>query len=114
MYEKFVVARTDGSDEPGGKHEDCDYFVLDLTHDKHAVAALAAYAVSCKDTHPQLHADITKRLFKIMPYTREDILVGAYSLNLEKGIGFDSLEMQESVNKTMAEYDDLVEATKKG
>jgi hypothetical protein len=46
LYDKFCVQRTDGSDAPGGKHERCDYFVLDLTHDPHAVAAVRAYAAS--------------------------------------------------------------------
>lgn len=41
LYAKFIVRRTDGSDAPGGKHHGCDYFVLDVTHDKHAKAALA-------------------------------------------------------------------------
>ena len=33
LYDKFYVKRTDGKSEPGQKHENCKYFVLDLTHD---------------------------------------------------------------------------------
>ena len=44
LYEKFQVCRIDGSHLPGGKHENCDYFVLDLSHDPHAIPALKAYA----------------------------------------------------------------------
>lgn len=58
LYEKFRVERTNGSSGPGGKHEHCEYFVLDLTHDEHAYAALTAYATSCADDFPQLSIDL--------------------------------------------------------
>jgi len=61
LYGKFYVERVDGSSAPGGKHHRCEYFVLDTSHDLHARAALIAYAVACKDTHPQLSADLAKR-----------------------------------------------------
>ncbi|MBW4947595.1 hypothetical protein KZW06_28965, partial [Klebsiella pneumoniae] len=47
LYRKFDVRRIDGSDQPGGKHHDSEYFVLDLKHDLHARAALRAYAAVC-------------------------------------------------------------------
>jgi len=58
LYRKFEVRRTDGSDRPGGKHAGCSYFVLDLDHDEHAIAAIAAYAESCEDTRPVLARDL--------------------------------------------------------
>lgn len=58
IYRKFEVRRTDGSSEPGGKHEFCEYFVLDLTHDPHALPALKAYEASCRETHPRLAHDL--------------------------------------------------------
>jgi len=58
LYEKFTVIRNDGSSEPGGKHHGCEYFVLDLTHDKHAGAALLAYAHSCAAEYPLLASDL--------------------------------------------------------
>lgn len=58
LYEKYKVTRTDGSSEKGGKHEKCAYFVLDMTHDKHALAALRAYAKSCRDEYPELSTDL--------------------------------------------------------
>lgn len=61
LFNKFEVYRTDRTDVIGGKHHKCDYFVLDLTHDKHAPAALLAYAESCKATHPHLSADLLAR-----------------------------------------------------
>ena len=58
LYNKFVVRRTDGSSEQGGKHEHCDYFVLDLSHDKHAIPALRAYAESCEPEYKALADDL--------------------------------------------------------
>ena len=58
LYNKFTVTRNDGSSDPGGKHFGCEYFVLDLTHDKHAAAALRAYAESCAAEYPLLAADL--------------------------------------------------------
>jgi hypothetical protein len=62
LYEKFDVRRTDGSSAPGGKHHGCEYFVLDLAHDKHATAALRAYADSCEAEFPLLAADLRAKL----------------------------------------------------
>lgn len=58
MFRKFEVRRVDGSDEPGGKHHGCRYFVLDLDHDPHAAVAMAAYAQACRNTHPALSAEL--------------------------------------------------------
>lgn len=62
LFRKFVVERVDGSDRPGGKHHGCRYFVIDMDHDAHAPAALRAYAIDCKDSHPQLSADLIEHL----------------------------------------------------
>jgi hypothetical protein len=61
VFRKFEVRRVDGSDQPGGKHHGCEYFVLDVEHDPHAKAALLAYANSCALTHPALAADMKSR-----------------------------------------------------
>jgi hypothetical protein len=58
LYRKFDVHRTDGTDAPGQKHDGCNYFVLDVTHDQHALPALRAYAESCKTDYPALSADV--------------------------------------------------------
>jgi hypothetical protein len=58
LYEKFNVTRTDGRHAPGEKHAGCEYFVLDISHDKHALPAIAAYAESCKADFPLLAADL--------------------------------------------------------
>jgi hypothetical protein len=65
LYHKFNVERADGSSEPGGKHHGCEYFVLDLTHDKHAPAALHAYARSCLREYPALADDLFAKLDKL-------------------------------------------------
>lgn len=59
---KYRVERTDGSAAPGGKHAGCEYFVLDLRHDKFSVPALLAYADACEAEYPQLAAGIRARL----------------------------------------------------
>ena len=61
LFQKFEVRRTDGSSEPGGKHEGCEYFVLDTDHDAYAEVALAAYANACEATHPLLARDLRQR-----------------------------------------------------
>jgi|CXWL01.1.fsa_nt_gi hypothetical protein len=62
LYDKFAVERTDGSSEPGGKHDGCRYYVLDLTHDPFARPALLAYAVACEADYPLLAADLRRLL----------------------------------------------------
>ncbi len=62
LYNKFNVSRTNGSSEAGGKHEHDEYFVLNLTTDKHAIPALAAYAKSCEITLPLLASDLRKKI----------------------------------------------------
>ena len=58
LFRKFEVRRTDGSDGPGGKHDGCRYFVLDMDCDPHAGPALKAYAESCCESHPKLSAEL--------------------------------------------------------
>ena len=55
LYRKYRVSRLD---DVVGKHNDCEYFVLDLTHDKHAAPALRAYAMSCREEYPLLFQDL--------------------------------------------------------
>ena len=62
LYQKFVAYRADGSSGPGGKHEGCALFVLDVDHDEHARPALAAYANAVAGEYPQLAEDIFAKL----------------------------------------------------
>ena len=55
IYKKYRVYR---ENDPRGKHNDCDYFVLDLVHDKFAWPALVAYASSCQAEYPELAKDL--------------------------------------------------------
>ncbi len=61
-YRKFHVERTDGRSAPGQKHDGCDYFVLDLTHDPYSVPALKRYAQACRSMFPSLATDIEARV----------------------------------------------------
>lgn len=76
VFRKFNVQRTDGSSEPGGKHHGCEYFVLDVGHDRHAKAALNAYVLSCQPSHPELAKDMAAR-YGLKPYDRIDRLAEA-------------------------------------
>ena len=67
IYQKFTVMRTDGSSEPGGKHERCHYFVLDWIHDKFAVPAALAYAAACEAEYPELAADLRSMAYDQVP-----------------------------------------------
>lgn len=58
LFGKFFVSRVDGSGGIGRKHDGCDYFVLDLTHDRHAGPAIAAYADACEAEYPHLARDL--------------------------------------------------------
>ena len=58
IYDKFTVVRNDGKSLPGRKHENCDYFVLDLSCDPHSMPAILAYAESCAKEYPALAADL--------------------------------------------------------
>jgi hypothetical protein len=60
LYHKYEVRRTDGTDQPGGRHDGCEYFVLDLTHDPAARDAALAYAARVRPTRPQLAADLVR------------------------------------------------------
>lgn len=68
LYRKFVVERADGSSRTGGKHEYCDYFVLDWVHDKFARAAALAYADACEAEYPQLARDLRDRAAAVVAH----------------------------------------------
>jgi hypothetical protein len=68
LYRKFSVERTDGSSEPGGKHEHCNYFVLDWAHDKYARAAALAYATACEAEYPDLARDLRDRAAAVVAH----------------------------------------------
>ena len=61
LFRKFDVRRVDGSDQLGGKHHGCRYYVLDVDHDPYAAPALGAYADACKESHPELARDLREK-----------------------------------------------------
>ena len=67
IYDKFRITRTDGRSDLGEKHEGCEYFVLDITHDPFVWPALQTYADACREEYPLLAADIDRKIayFKI-------------------------------------------------
>lgn len=75
FFPKFTVKRTDNEDAPGGKHELDEYFVLNLTKDKHAIAAIGAYALSCKETRSALSADLLGKVQQHYEAKNEFVIV---------------------------------------
>lgn len=65
LYRKYEVRRVDGSTNQGGKHEHCEWFVLDLTHDKFAIPALKAYSQACANEYPILSNDLKNVIKKL-------------------------------------------------
>ncbi len=65
LYPKFTVMRTDGRSSPGEKHDDCEYFVLDMTHDPLALPALKTYAGFAKKDYPLLAEDLWEKIREI-------------------------------------------------
>ena len=53
------------ADAPNEKHEDCEYFVLDLTHDPFAREAALMYAFRCRDEYPQLAEDLAAEVARL-------------------------------------------------
>lgn len=72
IYNKYRVERMDGSTSPGGKHRDCEFFVLDLVHDEFAIPALQAYMIACGKKFPELAKDLQLKLFEISILKEED------------------------------------------
>lgn len=62
LIHKFNVERTDGTSKPGQKHDGCDYWVLDLTHDPFALPALIAYERACRASYPVLADDLRDKI----------------------------------------------------
>lgn len=107
LYGKFYVNRVDGSDQPGGKHDGCNYFVLDLDHDMHAKAAMLAYAAACELGHPELAADIRARfgddnaVKECEMYANYHQAVGAFGRGLTEGANSTEMyELAQAVHKT--------------
>jgi len=55
FYGKYLVRRLG---DKAKKHLDCEYFVLDLRHDKFAAPALRAYSNACREEFPALANDL--------------------------------------------------------
>ena len=79
LYGKFRVERLDGKSAPGEKHDGCDYFVLDLTHDPYAVLALATYAGQCEEEYPLLADDLWEKVFAMKRARRANQPRGEYA-----------------------------------
>lgn len=61
--------------DPAGKHDNCQFFVLDPEHDVHARDALRQYAIACKTTDPTLSGVIAAWLstYPLSAYAQEQV-----------------------------------------
>lgn len=57
IYRKYRVSRVN---DPKGKHDGCEFFVLDWKHDPFAISAAIAYAEACESKFPELAKDLRK------------------------------------------------------
>jgi len=80
LYPKFHVIRTDGQSAQGQKHENSEYFVLNLTTDKHAIPAISAYAKSCDVEYPALASDLRTIVRNSMQNNDEFVTVSETTL----------------------------------
>ena len=70
LYTKYLpIERWD--DSP--KHKNCEYFVLDLTHDSFARKAALIYAIFCAEEYPKLAADLTSLVASIKDDSTTDV-----------------------------------------
>ncbi len=60
LYRKFHVEREDGRSAVGERHQNCEYFILDLNHDPFAMPAIKAYAEACRSEYPLLADDLMR------------------------------------------------------
>lgn len=58
LYGKYFVERIN----PSPKHENSDYFVLDITYDPFAKDAIKAYADACEKEYPNLAKDLREKI----------------------------------------------------
>jgi hypothetical protein len=70
--EKYRIERTDGADDVGGKHEHCELYVLDITHDPLAQTAALEYAASAFHAGYKLLAKDIVRKVKESPRWHPD------------------------------------------
>lgn len=64
LYGKWHVIRVSDFET---KHDDCNTFVLDLTHDPFARFCLPSYIEKCEKDYPQLAADLRELLRRNTP-----------------------------------------------
>jgi hypothetical protein len=86
LDDRYLVSRVDGRSKKGEKYHGCDYFVLDMTHDRYAMSAVEQYGMACKQEYPKLATD----LFYLMDRRCPDCLLpGGHKLLWGANIGKD-------------------------
>lgn len=111
LYRKYKIERTDGSSAPGGKHENCAYFVLDIQHDEFSEPALRAYAKACRERFPDLADDIEQTL-SVSNETLQDVfrrkLRGPSAEVVRRKLGIETFKLASGSNELYLETDDAL------
>ena len=103
LYDKYEVRRRDGSSSPGGEHERCCYYVLDLDHDQYALAALATYAESCSRQYPLLARDL-RNILRLRGFRRRGGMVARKkNVNIDEQLADQQLYIEVS-DSTLRKY----------
>lgn len=79
LYRKYDVRRLN---DPSGKHVDCEYYVLDLMHDKYSADALEAYCRACTKEFPSLSIDLYQKAGKVRDEHDHHAPTNAAELNI--------------------------------
>lgn len=61
FYQKYNVQRLNRLNDRTGRYDGCEFFVLDLDHDRYAKIALLAYAGACEEEFPLLSRNLLER-----------------------------------------------------
>ena len=85
LYRKYKVERMDGSSGPGGRHEHCRTFVLDIDHDPHAPAAIRGYVDSCRHDYPLLALDLEAALLVLSSLQHNGAIDAIRGVDAHKG-----------------------------
>ncbi len=59
FYKHYEVKRLN---DPAGKHDDCEYLVLDFKHDKFSIPAATMYADMCEAEYPLLAKNLRETI----------------------------------------------------
>lgn len=82
LYPKYHVAKVA---DPAHTHDDCFYFVLDLTHDEGGREAALRYADYIEPANPALAIDLRRAVHEAREAAQDDLLPHEHGAGLFRG-----------------------------